>query len=225
VSRPNSQAGEQLPGFLWLDDEDAEPDSLPRPSPQPSERSQRHTPGEVGLWIFILGDMTLFGAILLVFLWERRSNTSGFKESAAQLIQPIGAVNTLVLLLSSYLVVRAVSAHRAARPQDADRLIRGAICCAAVFAVLKAAEYVVEVSEGNTPSTGLFFTFYFILTGLHLLHVLVGTGLLSVWRVSVGNGRQWSSAGRFVEGVAVYWHMVDLLWIAIFTLVYLVCAE
>jgi nitric oxide reductase NorE protein len=225
VSRPNPRTGEELPGFLWLGDEEVEQDSVPRPPSQPYDRSQRHIPGEVGLWIFILGDMTLFGVILLVFLWERRSDTSIFKESAAQLIQPIGAVNTLVLLLSSYLVVQAVFAHRNGRLRNADRLILGAICCAGVFAALKAVEYVVEVSEGNTPSTGLFFTFYFVLTGLHLLHVVVGTGLLSVWRVTLRKGRQWSSSERFVEGVAVYWHMVDLLWIAIFTLVYLVCAE
>ena len=106
----------------------------------PNERPG-HIPGEAGLWIFLLGDMTLFAAILLAFLWKRRSDPLGFKDAAHQLIQPIGAVNTLVLLLSSYLVVRALFAHRAARYLDARRLITGAIGCAVIFAGLKAIEY------------------------------------------------------------------------------------
>lgn len=225
MSRPDARAREELPDFLWLDEEEGLRSAASLGRSNLTEPSQRHTPGEVGLWIFILGDMTLFGVIFLVFMWERRSDSGVFKASAQQLIQPIGAFNTLVLLLSSYLVVRALFAHRIGRVQAAGRLILGAIGCAGVFAALKVTEYFVEVSEGNTPSTGLFFTFYFVLAGLHLLHVLVGTGLLSAWAVALRKGKQWPSAQRLVEGVAVYWHMVDLLWIAIFTLVYLVCAE
>jgi len=81
------------------------------------------------------------------------------------------------------------------------------------------------LSAGHTPATGPFFTFYFVLTGLHLLHVFVGTALLSAWTVMLRRRRPWSGSRRAVEGIAVYWHMVDLLWIAIFALAYLVCAE
>jgi nitric oxide reductase NorE protein len=169
--------------------------------------------------------MTLFAAIMLAFLWNRRADIAGFNDAAHQLIQPIGAVNTLVLLLSSYLVVRALFAHRAARHVDARRLITAAIGCAVVFAGLKAVEYYTEISAGHTPASGQFFTFYFILTGLHLLHVIIGTGLLSGWLRMCGRRRPWTATQRVVEGIASYWHMVDLLWVAIFALVYLVSAE
>ena len=212
-----------LPEFLWGSDgvEDG-----PRPSsPRPAKTRPGHTPGEAGLWIFILGDMTLFAAILIVFLWERRSDPVVFEESAHQLIQPIGAANTLVLVLSSYLVVRAVFAHRGGRYPQARRLVAAAVSCAAVFAGLKAFEYYSEISSGHAPSSGTFYTFYFVLTGLHLLHVIVGTALLLVWQAMLKRRRSWTGSQKVAEGIASYWHMVDLLWVAIFTLVYLVSAE
>jgi nitric oxide reductase NorE protein len=169
--------------------------------------------------------MSFFAAILLVFLWERRSDPVVFEESAHHLVQPIGAANTLVLLLSSYLVVRAVFAHRGGRYPQARRLVAAAVSCAAVFAGLKAFEYYSAISAGYMPSSGTFFTFYFVLTGLHLLHVIVGTVLLLAWQAMLKRRRSWTGSQKVAEGIASYWHMVDLLWVAIFTLVYLVSAE
>jgi nitric oxide reductase NorE protein len=220
MTHPSPQINYELPEFLGGADHDRV-EARPRvPKKRPG-----HIPGEAGLWIFLLGDMTLFAAILLAFLWSRRSDPLGFKDAAHQLIQPIGAVNTLVLLLSSYLVVRALFAHRAALYVDARRLIAGAIGCAAMFAGLKAIEYYASISAGHTPVSGQFFNFYFILTGLHLLHVIVGTALLAAWQLMCIRRRAWEGTQRVVEGIASYWHMVDLLWVAIFALVYLVSAE
>lgn len=218
-----AQAEPDLPEFLWGSDEPST--SAPPPASSPARSQAGHIPGEAGLWIFILGDMTLFGALMLVFLWERRSDPLAFRDSAHHLIQPIGAANTLVLLFSSYLVVRALTAHRNDRHAVAKRSVTGAIVCAAIFVILKAAEYSGEIASGHTPSSGLFFTFYFVLTGLHLLHVLVGTAILLVWRKMLGRHRRWTESPRLAEGFAIYWHMVDLLWVAIFALVYLVSAE
>jgi nitric oxide reductase NorE protein len=222
MTHPQVRVDRDLPEFLW-DNDGVE--AAPLPARRPAKARDGHTPGEAGLWIFILGDMTLFAAILIVFLWERRSDPVVFEESAHQLIQPIGAANTLVLVLSSYLVVRAVFAHRGGRYPQARRLVAGAVSCAAVFAGLKAFEYYSEISSGHTPSSGTFFTFYFVLTGLHLLHVIVGTALLLVWQAMLKRRRSWTGSQKVAEGIASYWHMVDLLWVAIFTLVYLVSAE
>ena len=136
MTHPSPRADSELPEFLG-----GAADELTRAPARPVTKSPGHIPGEAGLWIFILGDMTLFAAIMLAFLWNRRSEPAVFKESAHQLIQPIGAVNALVLLLSSYLVVRALAAHRAGLHDSAGRLVLGAIGCAAVFAGLKAVEY------------------------------------------------------------------------------------
>ena|ERR1700724_1139683 len=212
-----------LPEFLWGSDgvEDAQQSS----SPRPAKTRPGHTPGEAGLWIFILGDMTLFAAILIVFLWERRSDPVVFEESAHQLIQPIGAANTLVLVLGSYLAVQAAFAHRGGRYPQARRVVAAAVSCAAVFAGLKALEYYSEISAGHTPASGMFFTFYFVLTGLHLLHVIGGTALLLAWQAMLTRRRPWTESRKVAEGIGSYWHMVDLLWVAIFTVVYLVSAE
>jgi nitric oxide reductase NorE protein len=210
-----------LPEFLWGGD--GVDDVVVRL--RPAKIRPGHIPGEAGLWIFILGDMTLFAAIMLVFLWERRSDPVSFEASARQLIQPIGAANTIVLLLSSYLVVRALFAHRGGRQASARRLVIGAVGCAAIFAGLKAVEYRSELSAGHTPASGTFFTFYFVLTGLHLLHVVVGSALLLTWAAMLKRRRSWPGSQKAAEGIASYWHMVDLLWVAIFALVYLVSAE
>jgi nitric oxide reductase NorE protein len=223
MTHPQVRVDPDLPEFLW--DRDGLEDTVGRSSPRPAKTRAGHTPGEAGLWVFILGDMTLFAAILIVFLWERRSDPVAFEESAHQLIQPIGAANTLVLVLSSYLVVRATYAHRCGRHPQSRRLVAGAAGCAAVFAALKAFEYYSVISSGHTTSTGMFFTFYFVLTGLHLLHVIVGTALLLVWQAMLKRRRSWTGSQKVAEGIASYWHMVDLLWVAIFTLVYLVSAE
>jgi nitric oxide reductase NorE protein len=216
-------ADSQVPEFLWSDIDSA-PKLRPIRRCEPS-RTRGHVPGEVGLWIFILGDMTLFGAIFIVLMWENRSARVVFHQSAQELYRSIGLVNTLVLLLSSYLVVAASWAHRRGEHARGSRLVIGALVCALVFAILKAAEWVLAVSGRHTPATNLFFTFYFVLTGVHLLHVLVGSGLLGVWWVGLRQRRPWNRGQRLFEGIAVYWHMVDLLWIAIFTLAYLVCAS
>lgn len=213
-------ADADLPEFLWPQEPPAPRRSLPvRP------RADGHVPGEAGLWIFILGDMSLFGAFFIVLMWERHSQPALFAQSASRLSPTIGVVNTMVLLVSSYLVVAATWAHRRGDQPLAARWLAGAAACAAVFAALKGLEYFHTLAGGHTPGSNMFFTFYFVLTGVHLLHVLIGTALLTLWGRQLRRRQSWEMARTVGEGVAVYWHMVDLLWIAIFTLVYLVCAS
>jgi nitric oxide reductase NorE protein len=190
-----------------------------------ARRRSGHVPGEPGIWIFILGDVTVFAALLAMLLWTRRHEPSLIAESAARLMPNVGFVNTLVLLSSSYLVVHAIHAHRRDAFGQARRFVVAAIGCAVVFATLKAIEYASEIATGVTPSTNVFFNYYFALTGLHLLHVAVGSALMVWWWNALRRRTAWSSARVLGEGVAAYWHMVDLLWIAIFTLTYLVCPQ
>ena len=210
----------ELPDFLVTDDEVAPPRAIRVKRAQ----SANHTPGEPGLWIFILGDMTLFGAFFIALMWEKRQFSTVFQTSAAQLDRPIGAANTLVLLLSSYLVVAATWAHRREEHQRARRYLNGALACGFVFVAFKAVEYTQGISAGHMPTSNIFFTMYYALTGIHLLHVLIGAGLLAIWGMSLRGRRSFTASQRLTEGIAVYWHMVDLLWLLIFPLVYLVCA-
>jgi nitric oxide reductase NorE protein len=213
---------EDLPDFLRTNEALDEDTGRGAGADRPPASAPLDAPGEAGLWVFVLGDMSIFGIFFLAFMVENRADRSGFAAESRELLVTIGVVNTLVLLASSYLVVLAVHAHRAGVTNRAARLVLGAMACGALFAVLKAVEYSTEIADGHTARSSLFFTFYFILTGIHLLHVLIGTVLLSIWRRRAGSGARWTATGGFVEGCAVYWHMVDLLWIVIFTLVYLV---
>lgn len=210
----------ELPDFLATDDEVVSR----RAASVRSGLGANHTPGEPGLWIFILGDMTLFGALFIALMSEKRRFSTVFQSSAAHLNLPIGAVNTLVLLLSSYMVVAAIWAHRRDEHWRAGRWLYGALACGVVSVTFKAVEYTQGIAAGHTPASNTFFTFYYVLTAIHLLHVLVGSGLLVVWGRSLKRCRPFAASGRLAEGIAVSWHMVDLLWVLIFPLVYLVCA-
>lgn len=203
--------------FLWLDDPSAGPVHPVHEGRDP-DAAAADVPGEVGLWIFILGDMSIFGAFFAVFCHELAEDRPAFAAGTQALHQDIGAVNTLLLLVSSYLVVLALRG-RPAQPLTSVRWLTTAILCGALFVLSKAVEYAITIGGGHTPADGTFFTFYFVLTGVHLLHVLIGMCLLGGWRLGARRGALPSE--RFREGAAVYWHMVDLLWLVIFALLYL----
>lgn len=210
---------DRMPDFLWAEIESNGGDVAGgRSAPRPPTAG---LPAEAGLWLFVLGDMTVFGWFFLVFMWERRRDNDMFAQSSVALYQPIGVANTLVLLVSSLLVVLALHAHRVGRHSLVARYLGGAGLCAATFFGLKAIEYTIEIQAGHTPTENTFFLFYFALTGIHLVHVLVGALLLGGWWRMARRGHSWSDDRLFVESAAVYWHMVDLLWIIIFSLVYL----
>lgn len=215
--------------FLWVDDEPSDgSSSVLRPPAATGTTAVVRTdglPAEPGLWIFVLGDMAIFGVFFTAFLAENRGARSEFTAAADELYPAIGVANTLVLLASSLLVVLALHYHRQGATVAARRLILGALACAGTFAGIKAVEYSLEISAGHTPTSGGFFTFYFVMTGVHLVHVLIGAAWLTAWSRRVTAGRPWRQERRFAESAAVYWHMVDLLWIIIFTLLYLVCAS
>jgi len=208
--------------FLWEDapaSSEVDPGTSTRMSPQPG------LPAEPGLWVFVLGDMTIFGLFFTVFSWEGSRARELFAASAQTLVQPIGVANTLVLLLSSYFVALALHAHRTSRFETATRMISGTLACAIAFALLKAVEYHAGITSGHVPGTNVFFTFYYVMTGVHLLHVLIGAVLLLVWRARTKRVERFDDGRRLVEASAVYWHMVDLLWILIFTIVYLAASS
>ncbi len=183
----------------------------------------KRVPGEPGAWIFILGDMCVFAVFFSVYLVQRAHDPELFARSQEQLNRNLGALNTIFLLMSSLLVVLAVRAVR----QDAHRhlapyLFVGAIVCGVCFVVVKAFEYHEKIAAGITPETNSFFMYYFVLTGVHLFHLVFGMGVLSVlWRLA----KHENPSGlhlAFIEGGACFWHMVDLLWIVLFPLLFLV---
>ena len=176
-------------------------------------------PGNPGIWVFVIGDLFAFFMYFVVFMVYRYRYPSTFLTSESHLTLVAGLANTLVLLASSRLVARAVVATRGADVDRTRRLLVGAAGCGVVFLAVKAYEWTRLIQGGYTLARNNYFMFYFTLTGVHLFHVLLGLVVLGVCMAEL---RRLPEPRRAViEAGAIYWHMVDLLWIVLFALLYL----
>lgn len=193
-----------------------------QPSSPPAAKKTKRIPGEEGVWIFILGDICVFAVFFTYFLVQRSKRVEVFDLSQATLNKNFGAVNTVFLLISSLFVVLAVRAMRVAERLLAQRLVVGAFLCGVAFIVVKFFEYSERIAAKQIPSTNSFYLLYFVLTGLHLFHLIIGMGVLVALfflaRRADLSKHQWA----FFEGGACFWHMVDLLWLVLFPLIFLV---
>ncbi|WP_210717283.1 cytochrome c oxidase subunit 3 family protein [Amycolatopsis acididurans] len=178
-------------------------------------------PGEPGIWALVLADMTVFATFFAVFLIARIHQPRLFAESRPQLTVAFGFVNTIVLLTSSLFVACAVRRLRAGDRPQATRLVVGAMVCGLIFLAIKVLEYSTEISHGINPATNDFFLYYFIFTGIHAAHVILGLAGLAVVRHFVSRRGPGPHDQRIAEVGASFWHMVDLLWIVLFPLFYL----
>jgi len=190
-------------------------------APQQQPPSQRRIPGEVGVWVFILGDMTVFALLFGVFVYYRGKQPTLFAHSQLDLHRSYGGINTLLLLTSSLAVITAVRAIRGGMRRLAPATIAAAFVCGCGFLVNKGLEWSDLLSHGHKPATNNFFMYFFVLTGIHAFHLLIGMGVLVT--LFVFSRKPTLSKGQFtfVEGGACFWHMVDLLWIVLFALLYL----
>ena len=191
--------------------------------PNPHETSARpelRQTGEEGVWILILGDMLLFWVFFMTYMYYRSQDSALYDSSQLALNKGLGLVNTLILLTSSWCVAAAVDTARRNETRLARQLIGGAGALGCSFIVIKIVEYSEKIGEGIAINTNEFFMFYFMLTGIHLLHVLVGTVfLLVMFAMADGNS---SSRVAVLESGGLFWHLVDLLWVVLFTMLYLV---
>jgi nitric oxide reductase NorE protein len=183
-----------------------------------STKTAAHLPANKDMWVFVLGDFVIFSTYFIIFTVYRHQEQQLFLESQQHLSLSIGVVNTLVLLTSSWFVARSVQLTRAADYERAVRLTVGGGLCGVVFILLKAYEWSSKISQGMTFPSNDFFMFYYLLTGVHLFHVVLGLVFLGVVFFELRNPKL--RRVSMVETGATYWHMVDLLWVVIFALVY-----
>jgi nitric oxide reductase NorE protein len=186
-------------------------------SPQPAARG--HVPGDSSMWFFVIGDLLIFGVYFVGYMYFRGQNRELFLAGQAQLNLDIGAINTVVLLTSSLFVALGVAATRAGNRTDALRRFWTALAFGAAFPVLKMFEWIPEISSGLTPGKNLFFMYYYVMTGMHLCHVALGLVIMCF----IIRNMKVSAAPKisFIETGATYWHMVDVLWLVLFALLYL----
>ena len=185
--------------------------------PLPTDTARR-LPGDLDIWVFVLGDMLIFSAYFFAYLLDRSHDTALFTQSQLALNQSLGIVNTLVLLTSSLMVALCVHAARAGELAHAVRFLELGVGCGAGFLVLKASEWYAKLSSGITLGTNAFYMHYFVLTGVHVLHVLIGLAFLLVLRLELRTSE--SPRLQLLEAGGTYWHVVAFLWFLIFALLY-----
>jgi nitric oxide reductase NorE protein len=197
--------------------------------PPPAPTSLPHLRGDLAVWIFILAELLAFGVFFVAYAFSRARHPALFDAAQAALDRHAGALNTVLLVSSSACVAQAVAllaaapANAAHADRRAARWLLGAITCGLGFVLVKGNEYATHFAAGMELSSSTFTMFYLGLTGFHFMHVLLGLVVLTVlWqRTRAGAYRPDTAHGmNGLESGAAYWHMVDLVWLLLFPLVY-----
>ena len=195
---------------------------------------QEHEAGKEGVWIFLATEVMMFGALFVGYFLYRGMYYDGYLEGGELLDWRLGAFNTLVLLLSSFTMAQAVTDTMQGNNKKALKNVWITVACSVIFLVVKYFEYKGKIGAGlfpgldmwayeaQNPSLKLFMTIYFAMTGLHGIHIIVGIGLM-LWIIKrLKNDEFNEKYYTAVEGVGLYWHIVDIIWIFLFPLMYLI---
>jgi nitric oxide reductase NorE protein len=182
-------------------------------------------PGTSGIWTFVFIDMVVFLLLFLVYISERFRLPDIFAASQ-QLLNPFaGLASALFLLTSSWCMVEAVNATRRNAVAAAAAYLNFALLLGALFAGNKLIEYADKSAHGLSPVSNGFFTFYFIITGLHFIHVIGGMCFMSHCRMRLSAELGTLNFRKKMENVGLFWHFVDVLWLFIFPMLYLAGAK
>lgn len=179
-------------------------------------------PGDFAIWFFIFAELLVFGIAFISYAVTRVQNVAMFNQYQLTLNSELGAANTLLLITASYFVVRAVHAIRLDNIRSCIIWLYASLACGAGFLLLKSVEYYDKFSHGINLSTNTFYMFYLSLTMFHFLHVVLGMIILLVIAIKAQRGSYSAKDHLGVETGASYWHMVDLVWIILFPLVYII---
>lgn len=186
------------------------------PSPSAAPRLR----GDLAIWLLILAELLTFAILFVSYAFARAGDPQGFAQSQATLDLRFGAVNTVLLITGSAGVARAVQALRRDAVALASRWWLVALACGLGFLSLKSLEFADKAAAGVGLSTNTFYMFYLLLTGFHFLHVLLGTLFIVILWVNTRRGVYGRERCHVPETGAAFWHMVDLLWIVLFPLIY-----
>ncbi len=190
------------------------------------KQKHKYPPGDFAVWIIIYIELLTFGLFFIGYIYSRRGDIELFNASQLLLDQRAGFTNTIILITSSYFVVKAIKIIKTINTQEAfnkaSNWLLGAIGLSGIFLILKMTEFVGKYQEGINLSTNSFFMFYFLLTMFHFMHVILGMIILFnlYQKTKIGGYTKTNHIG--LESGAAYWHMVDLLWIVLFPLIYII---
>lgn len=182
---------------------------------QPSEPANvlDQLPGDLMMWILIVSELLVFGAGLAAFMAVRITDPIGFAESQDHLNRAAAGANTAILVTSGFLAAKAIRLREAAQRRVARMMLVAAAVLGMAFLWIKLLEYRADAAAGIDIETNAYFTFYYLLTGFHAAHVVAGIIILLLVA--------WRDEPRNIEAGAAFWHMVDLVWVLLFPVIYL----
>ncbi len=195
---------------------------------------QQHEAGWLGMWIFLATEIMFFGGMFTGYAVYRSIYWGAFADASRQLEVGLGATNTLVLICSSLTMALAVHAAQVGKRKTLVALLLATMALGVVFLGIKAIEYAHKFEHHLVPGSSfiyadryarnaqIFFSFYFAMTGMHALHMVIGIGLLAVLVVRAWRGGFSPQHYAAVELTGLYWHFVDIVWIFLFPLLYLI---
>jgi len=183
--------------------------------------STQRIPGVRDFWMLIAAEITLFSFFFITYMISRNQDLALFQSSQQTLDSNLGAFNTAVLILGSWSVTQAVLALRLEQASTARHHLTFAVGSGLVFGGVKCFEYADKFAHGLFPVSNDFFMFYFVLTFIHMFHLIAGTVALEVMRRGVIRGIYHRDNMAILESAAIYWHLVDFLWIFLFALFYM----
>jgi heme/copper-type cytochrome/quinol oxidase subunit 3 len=174
---------------------------------------------KLGMWIFLASEIMFFSALIMTFLVYK---IRGLMDAGGVLNIPLSALNTFILIVSSFTVVMALEAIREDRQTRFQLLLLGTLALGATFIGIQGTEWNELFQQGIFPNTSLFGTAFFVLTGFHGLHVLGGLAWLTITLLRAFQGDFTRVKNRGIEMFGLYWHFVDIVWIVLFTIIYLI---
>jgi cytochrome c oxidase subunit 3 len=198
----------------------------------PHDEHRDDMASKLGMWLFIFTELLLFGGLFITYAVFRHGNLQAFNLAAQHLDVKIGTINTVILLVSSMTIAMSTTAIQKKDKRTTLLLIGITVVLALVFLINKYFEWGHKIHDGLYPGSPvleelgrgdiLFFGLYFFMTGLHALHIIVGMTILIIIFFRVKNERITHDNFQFLENGGLYWHLVDIIWIFLFPLFYLI---
>jgi cytochrome c oxidase subunit 3 len=196
-------------------------------------KRQQHA-NRLGMWLFLGTEILLFGALFVGYSLYRHLFGPAFAAASHHLSKTLGTVDTFVLITSSFTMAMSIHWAHVGRHKTAALALVATIAFGLGFLVIHSYEYYHDIMEGalpgryfhvhdlHAPGASMFFTLYYIMTGLHSLHVLIGAAVLGVLTVKTWRGAYTAEYDVPLEMGGMYWHLVDLIWIFLYPLLYLI---
>jgi nitric oxide reductase NorE protein len=180
-----------------------------------------YPPGGILMWIIIFLELITFGMAIVSFVYFGKQNSELYHQSRLQLNTSFGAINTFFLLTSGYFMANAVHQFKENNIQKSSFYFKLTMLGGFLFILLKSIEYYHKIEAGISLDTNIFFSFYWMLTGFHVIHIIIGLVILSLTNYGM-NKKNSETTIEDIEACGAFWHLCDLIWLLLFPVLYLI---